>query len=84
MLSNGNIRPMKKLEKNPRFYNAFMQISKYWNLKSHMLKKLEQVTLCKDKLASLRWTFSVPNFCVIWCMRTRYSPPSLRSNWLVF
>ena len=36
--------PPKKLEKHPRFYKAFRQLSEEWNLKYHVLKQLEEFT----------------------------------------
>ena len=34
----------KKLEKNHRFHKEFMQFGEEWNLKSHVLKQLEEFT----------------------------------------
>ena len=34
----------KKLEKNLRFHNAFMQLGEGWNLKFHVLEQLEEFT----------------------------------------
>ena len=38
----GKVRPPKKLEKNPRFYNAFRQIGYKWKVKHRVMKQLEQ------------------------------------------
>ena len=40
----GGVGPVKKLEKKPRFHKAFMQLGEEWNLKSHVLKQLEEFT----------------------------------------
>ena len=39
---NGKVRPPKKLEKNPRFHNAFRQIGDDWKVKHRVMKQLEQ------------------------------------------
>ena len=40
----GKVGPLKKLEKSPRFHNASMQLGEEWNLESHVLKQLEEIT----------------------------------------
>ena len=35
---------MNKLEKHPRFHKVFLQFGEEWNLKSHVLKQLEEFT----------------------------------------
>ena len=41
----GKVRPHKKqLERNPRFHKAFRQIGDDWNVKTRVMKQLEQFT----------------------------------------
>ena len=40
----GKVGPLKKLEKHPRFHQAFRQLGEEWNLKYHVLKQLEEFT----------------------------------------
>ena len=40
----GKIGPLKKLEKNPRFHNAFRQLGNDWTIQSQTLKDLEEFT----------------------------------------
>ncbi|KAK2169923.1 hypothetical protein NP493_1171g00046 [Ridgeia piscesae] len=40
----GENGPLKKLEKHPRVRKAFRQLGEEWNLKSHVLKQLEEFT----------------------------------------
>ena len=38
------MRLPKKLEKNPMFHKALRRIGDYWNVKSRVMKQLEQFT----------------------------------------
>ena len=70
---NGKVGPLKKLQKNPRFHNAFMQLGEEWNLESHVLKQLEEFTCLmygQNRESSvdggrtkLMLTAAVPNSC---------------------
>uniref|UniRef100_UPI00358F4B42 putative helicase MOV-10 n=1 Tax=Myxine glutinosa TaxID=7769 RepID=UPI00358F4B42 len=40
----GKVRPLKKLEKNPVFQEAFSQLGDDWNIKPQVLRQLEQFT----------------------------------------
>ena len=40
----GKVRPLKMLEKAPRFHRAFRQLGDNWNVSSEVLKQLEQFT----------------------------------------
>jgi hypothetical protein len=40
----GKVGPLKKLEKNPRFHNAFSQLGNNWNVNLKLLKQLEHFT----------------------------------------
>ena len=39
---NGKVGPLKKLDKNPRFHDAFMKLGEEWNLESYVKKQLEE------------------------------------------
>ncbi|KAK2185897.1 hypothetical protein NP493_219g03015 [Ridgeia piscesae] len=43
-MGRGKMGPLKKLEKNIRIHKAFMQLGEEWNLKSDLLKQLEEFT----------------------------------------
>ena len=40
----GKVGALKRLEKNPRFHKLFLQFGEEWNLKSHVLKQLDEFT----------------------------------------
>ena len=40
----GKVGPLKKLEKNPRFHEAFRELSDNWDVKPHLLTQLEKFT----------------------------------------
>jgi hypothetical protein len=40
----GKVVPLKKLEKNPRFHNAFRQLGDDWDIKPQVMEELEQFT----------------------------------------
>ena len=56
---------LTQLEKNPRLHKSFIQHGEEWNLKSHVLKQLEQFTcLMHGQHRESSWTSSVPNTCL--------------------
>jgi hypothetical protein len=40
----GKVAPLKELEKNPRFHNAFRQLGDDWDIKPQVMKELQQFT----------------------------------------